>query len=168
MCGATLSLGAPSPAFRSGFAFLLAQHQPGTIKPSLFPLRVRLSVPTLRGSGLILRKTPQKTFSVDAVAGPSVPLDVRPGGGCYLGQGISFASSFGGVSSPAILFWSLSRMDLEAGMQEIQRCCCGVFFNPETPGRSVVWSTCGSWWVLGLGRGFHNSARSVRNRNQPS
>lgn len=120
--------GAPSLPFPSGFAFLRAQNSAGTIKPSLFPLRVRLSVPTLRGSGLILPKTPQKAFSVDAVAGPSVPLDVRPGGGRYLDQGVSFASGFAGFPPSLILFWSLSRMDLEAGMQEIQCCCCGVFF----------------------------------------
>lgn len=64
----------PGPA-----VLLLTQHHPGDIKHSSFALHVRLSVPKWKGSSLILLNVLQKTRSVDAVAGPSAPLDVRPG-----------------------------------------------------------------------------------------
>ena len=105
---------------------------PGTIKQSLFPLRVKLSVPKLKGNGLILLNMLSKIFSVDAVVGPSVPLDVRPGGVCYLGEGVLFASGFVGFSSPLIFILERERLYrnlsscwgwiCRAGIQARQRC----------------------------------------------
>lgn len=48
-----LALASPSRSLRT---------TPGTIKPSLFPLRVKLSVPKWKGNGLILLNMLQKIF----------------------------------------------------------------------------------------------------------
>lgn len=156
-----LSLGAPSPAFHSCFAFLPAQRHGGAIKRSLFPLRVKLSVPAFRGSGLIPPKTPRKTFSVDAVAGPSVPLDVRPGGARSLGQGVSFPSGFGGfppfpdfildgfrswnAGKPTLLLWGLVWWVFCFFFSQKHQAgpCCGA-----PVGRGGCWGWAGNFTTL--------------------
>lgn len=95
-CAGIVSLGAPSPASPS--------CPLGTEKAEFVPSACEAAVPTARGSDLILQKTPQETFCVDAVAGPWVPLDVRPGGGCSLAQGVPFPSSSDGFSPPLLDF----------------------------------------------------------------
>lgn len=157
---------------------------PGTIKQSLFPLRAKVSVPKLKGNGLILLNRLQKIFSVDAVVGPSVPLDVRPGGGCYLR--VLFASGFVGLSSPLIfilererLYGSLSSCRAGFAKPASRRCNAvglgGFFFllflflsqkpkaGPCCGAAAAAASKRGSWWVLqtpgpGSARGWEGKA----------
>lgn len=98
-----------------------------------------------------------------------MPLDVRPGGGCYLG--VLFASGFVGLSSPLIFILERERLygslsSCRAGFAKLaSRRCNAVglvfclvfffmfFFKPETQGRSLLWG-CGSggeqtWVVVG-------------------